>query len=980
VGRWYYRVQAFNAGGSGAWSNTQSADVRPEAPGLLPVANTDCDGSYQVCWQSVPGASGYTLQEDDEPEFGTPAGLYTGPNTCFQVTGRTGGAWYYRVRAASSAGDSPWSDPQQVQVAPAAPALNPIDNTDGDGEYLVDWSDVSGAALYILHEDDNPDFTTPTEAYGGAASEHLVSGQTAGTWYYRVRGVAEPCQGPWSAVQSTTVSAPPPQAPTLSPISNADGDGSYLIDWSDVAGATNYSLEEDDNAAFASPTTRYSGANSQYGVTGQATGTWHYRVKASNANGDSAWSSGQSVTVQTSAGGDAYEVDDTCAAAKAITFDGTPQTHNFHDEGDEDWVQFQAEADKTYTIQVANTGANVDAVIMLYNQCTQPPLASEHNAFGPTVKMQWDAPAAATYYLRLIQNDPSKFGAGTSYDLSVQLDTQPPAAPRSLRAASDDQKLVVQWQRSPERDTATYIVWWGEESGPPYSSYQEIDGAGNTFYNITGLTNGTLYYIGVQAEDLSGNTSDYSREVAARPAPSTDTTQPAAGVDRPATTLTYTTTLGILTVGGTATDAGQNLSRAHVSNTTTGSQGWDNGLAGASASWSVEGITLAQGQNTLQVTVYDTASNTGTASLTVNRLSQLSGVVVLAGGRNNSSSLQTNINYVTNRAYRVFQSAGIPAANIYYLSPSSQDADGDGTDDVRATTTPDNIHTALQWAAGKLSAGVPFYLYLMDHGAIEAFCADGCSAPGRLTSEQLDTWLEELESSTSGSPVNVIIEACHSGSFVDRFEGLAKSISKDGRVVIASTGRTNNAYASAQGAFFSDAFFSAISESRDLKDSFDRARTAVQAAGFNQTPWLDDNGDGLYSPADGVYAANRRLAAFFGALLPEITSAAVELDGTSGQISATVERGDERIRSVWAAVYPPSYQEPDYTTLDPGVPLVELEADAEQPGKYAVNYNGFIEAGAYRVVIYADDVAGNQAFPRRALVGGHLAYLPVMTR
>ena len=76
--------------------------------------------------------------------------------------------------------------------------------------------------------------------------------------------------------------------------------------------------------------------------------------------------------------------------------------------------------------------------------------------------------------------------------------------------------------------------------------------------------------------------------------------------------------------------------------------------------------------------------------------------------------------------------------------------------------------------------------------------------------------------------MNIIIEACHSGSFIDRFDGIAKSLSEDGRVVIASTGRTNNAYASAQGAYFSDAFFSAVAEGGDLLTCFNQAKAAVE--------------------------------------------------------------------------------------------------------------------------------------------------------
>jgi hypothetical protein len=90
---------------------------------------------------------------------------------------------------------------------------------------------------------------------------------------------------------------PLPYQPTLYPISNPDGDGHYTVRWSSAALAETYTLQEDDNAAFASPTTRYSGSGTSWDATGKAPGKYHYRARARNSWGDSAWSNTQSVTV-----------------------------------------------------------------------------------------------------------------------------------------------------------------------------------------------------------------------------------------------------------------------------------------------------------------------------------------------------------------------------------------------------------------------------------------------------------------------------------------------------------------------------------------------------------------------------------------------------------------------------------------------------------------------------------------------------------
>lgn len=87
-------------------------------------------------------------------------------------------------------------------------------------------------------------------------------------------------------------------APTLAVISNPDGDGNYTLDWDDVAYATSYKLQEDDNISFSSPSTIYTGAASQYNVSGRGAGTWYYRVKAVNGSLTSSWSNIRSTTVK----------------------------------------------------------------------------------------------------------------------------------------------------------------------------------------------------------------------------------------------------------------------------------------------------------------------------------------------------------------------------------------------------------------------------------------------------------------------------------------------------------------------------------------------------------------------------------------------------------------------------------------------------------------------------------------------------------
>ncbi|OQA12103.1 MAG: hypothetical protein BWY63_03809 [Chloroflexi bacterium ADurb.Bin360] len=90
----------------------------------------------------------------------------------------------------------------------------------------------------------------------------------------------------------------PPGAPTLNSIANADGDGNYTVSWSSVSGATGYTLQEADNSGFTGATTAYSGSGTSTAISGKAPGTYYYRVRASNAGGNSTWSNTRSVLVK----------------------------------------------------------------------------------------------------------------------------------------------------------------------------------------------------------------------------------------------------------------------------------------------------------------------------------------------------------------------------------------------------------------------------------------------------------------------------------------------------------------------------------------------------------------------------------------------------------------------------------------------------------------------------------------------------------
>ncbi len=688
---------------------------------------------------------------------------------------------------------------------------------------------------------------------------------------------------------------------------------------------------------------------------------------------------------ENAADADAFEVDDTCAQAKPILTDGTVQQRTFHRASDVDWIRFTAQANRTYVIQIENVGPKADAVVFLYNSCADAPAAVDNNAFGSTVTIEWDSTRNGDYLLQLRQFDPAFFGADANYRVSVRADQTPPSAPTNPRCiAIDATTLAVQWQRSPERDVRRYRVNYANISGT-VSGSDDVFGADTTYYELGGLTTNDSYQMRVQALDFSNNESPLSGQVQCTVRVPEDTTVPQVTLQQPAATSPYTTTAGVLTFSGSATDSGANLSRASVRNMTTGVERWDYTLAGTSATFRVSDLALARGDNTIRIQVFDAAGNVGERTLVVRRLGDSPGAVIIVAGHNETFGLQTNIYNSTNRAYRIFRSAGFSAEDIHYLAPVAQDADGDGAPDTQATTlSPAAIQQAITvWAKSKVGPGKPLFIYMMDHGLANRFCVTGCAAGSSITPDELDAWLRILETESGVEEITVIYEACVSGSFIQR-DSPTSSISKLGRVIITSTGYDNNAYASPQGAYFSDAFFSCVADSGNLKQCFDEGRAAVQTTGVNQTPLLDDNGDGVFNAGDGAVAQSRAIARFFSAARPTIEGVSVQRNGANGVLRAQVAAGADVVDLVWAAVFAPSFVEPTGVTLNLNVPVVRLEPVAGQPGNFRVDYpNGFLEEGDYRIVFYAQDRSGLNAMPKRegdAPIEERNLYLPLVSR
>ena len=475
--------------------------------------------------------------------------------------------------------------------------------------------------------------------------------------------------------------------------------------------------------------------------------------------------------------GDAYEPDDTCAGATVIATDGVPQTHDFHRNGDEDWVKFQVVSGTAYALQTANPQYSANTQLALLSNCDQPALQVDNNPFGLDARMVWWATYSGTAYLKTGNVPPTLFGAGTGYDLAVR---------------------------------------------------------------------------------------------ASRPMPV---------------------------------------------------------------------------------------------------------VVIVAGSRSLSDTQQAKIDAAADMAYRMLLSAGVLKDNLHYLGPNPQrDVDGNQQiDDIADQTSLESVSDAIQvWTHTRnLTSSVPLYIYLVGPSMPDALFVGGSEISQTLTSGILSGWLAELEHTTGVVSISVVIDACFAGSFITATINNTDTLSAPGRVIVASTPDTGNAYASAEGMRFSEIFWTALGQSQDIKTAVDLAQRALMAVGLAQTPWLDDNANRQIDSLDGAVAHGRGLMTTHISRPPVIDFVSSSVI-RAAQSDLTVQvRDDYAVARVRVEIYPPGFIEPA-AVISESVPTLSVLTQmlARRPGSdlFGTQLANLIAPGCYRVVVFAQDFEQNVAMPQAALI------------
>ncbi|MEZ4866390.1 MAG: C13 family peptidase [Caldilineaceae bacterium] len=351
-------------------------------------------------------------------------------------------------------------------------------------------------------------------------------------------------------------------------------------------------------------------------------------------------------------------------------------------------------------------------------------------------------------------------------------------------------------------------------------------------------------------------------------------------------------------------------------------------------------------------------------------------LIIVAGRLKLGDNLQSNIHNITQSVYKVFQSNKYDNSQIQYLATNS------ALPGYTGAATTSNLKAAITtWAAQQLGDKGVLTLYMVDHGKPGLFLLDEVNGQ-RVTPADLNQWLTELEGKVGDLKINVIIEACESGSFITD----ASSISKAGRLIITSTDAANDAKASTNGAYFSDHFLTGLAQGYNLYASFFEARRVATQAYVFQDAWVEGDGDGHPNELeDAAVAAGRGFnypGTFDDPWPPHIfrVDPPIAIANFTGEIRADV-RDDVKVSQVWGVVYPPDYTPPSVSQQLQREVLPTFLLSDLGGNEFAGQYTGFTQPGRYRIVVQAEDNEGLKARPVVIEVNaGSRLFLPLVAQ
>jgi transcriptional regulator CtsR/regulation of enolase protein 1 (concanavalin A-like superfamily) len=532
---YFYRVRATNASGDSSYSNEANAttlDALPAAPSGLLAASVS-SSQINLSWtDNASNETGFKI-ERKTGSGGTYAQIATtgAGVTIANDTGLTAGTiYFYRVRATNAVGDSAYS-----AEASATTGTVPPDTPSGltattisSSQINLSWTDVATETGFKIER---------KLGVGGAYSQiatvgaGIVTYNNTGltpntTYYYRVRATNAGGDSSYSNEANNTTLDVAPAAPG-GLAATAFSSSQVNLSWTDNAtNETGFKIERKTGSGGSYSEIATVGAGvTAYNNTGLAPATtYFYRVRATNAIGDSAYSNESSATTP--------EIPPDPPSGLAATAISSTQIDLAWTDNSTNETGFKIErktgASGSYT-QIATVGAAV--------------IGYSDTALAVNT----------TYYYRVRATNAGSDSAYSSEANATTLNAIPSAPSSLVATAVSISQINLAWTSNSVNETGFKI----ERKTGAGGAYNEITtvGAGVTTLNDTGLTANTTYFYRVRATNVVGD-SAYSNETSA----TTQITAPAAPSGLTASSIS-TTQINLLWTDNSANETGFKIER-----------------------------------------------------------------------------------------------------------------------------------------------------------------------------------------------------------------------------------------------------------------------------------------------------------------------------------------------------------------------------------------------------------------------------------
>lgn len=316
-----------------------------------------------------------------------------------------------------------WLDPN-LQII----TTNVSDNESGIRNVTFYWHDANwdGSSDWIVLQDDHD----PRDGWTYELDTSTIPEQSQGCVVFIY---AYDWAGNYAGYGSYSLGldrTPPTTTVNIVPMYGDAPFRDFWVTWWDshdsLSGIADYDVQYRDGAGGTWTNLAISTTNTYTRFVGLDGHTYYFRARAcDNAGNQSAYAGGDGDAQHTvnicGTTPDAYEVDDAVASARWLLPDAPLQMHNFHVEGDQDWVLFYAAAGITYTLATTSTSTHADTVIYLYDGdgTTLIDYNDDYPGMWPLSRLDWQPLTNGFYLVKVVHWDPWAYGCTTEYGLSI---------------------------------------------------------------------------------------------------------------------------------------------------------------------------------------------------------------------------------------------------------------------------------------------------------------------------------------------------------------------------------------------------------------------------------------------------------------------------------------------------------------------------------------------------------------------------------